>query len=92
MAGLDWKPLDRLTLGADLRWEGPRFEDDLNSRVLGEAVSLDLRADWRITDRASAFLGADNLFDANVEVSETADGTEGFGPPRTLRIGLRLSY
>jgi outer membrane receptor protein involved in Fe transport len=93
VGGADWRPLgDRLTLAADLRWEGPRFEDDLNSRVLGQSLSVDLRADWAVTERLVAWVGADNLFDANVEVSETADGTEGFGPPRTLRAGLRVSY
>lgn len=92
VAGADWRPLDRLTLSADVRWEGQRFEDDLNSRVLASSVTLDLRADWRVTDNASLWAAVDNLGDAQVEVSETADGTEGFGPPRTVRVGLRLTY
>jgi len=92
VAGADWTPRDRLTLSADVRWEGERFEDDLNSRVLGSAVTLDLRAEWRLAGPVSVWAGVDNLADADVEVSETADGTEGFGPPRTFRAGLRLSY
>jgi outer membrane receptor protein involved in Fe transport len=92
VAGIDWRPLDRLTLGADVRWEGRRFEDDLNSRVLGSAATVDLRADWRATPYAALWVAVDNLGDAQVEVSETADGTEGFGPPRTIRAGLRITY
>lgn len=92
VAGVDWRATDRLTLAADLRWEGARFEDDLNSRVLGSSATVDLRADWQATDTAALWAAVDNLGEADVEVSETADRTEGFGPPRTFRVGLRLSY
>ena len=81
-----------LTLAACARYESKRFEDDLNSRVLGAAVTADVRADWRVNGTASLWLAADNLFDAEVEVSETGTGIEGFGPPRTLSAGLRLAY
>src|SRR5690606_6675947 len=91
VAGLDWRATDRLALAADLRWESRRFDDDLNSRVLDAAATVDLRADWALTPSATLWLAADNLFDAEVEVSETGDGVAGFGPPRTLRLGVRLS-
>ncbi|MNF10458.1 hypothetical protein D3C80_2113950 [compost metagenome] len=51
-----------------------------------------MRADWRVNATASLWLFADNLFDAEVEVSETGTGVEGFGPPRTLSVGVRLAY
>ena len=38
------------------------------------------------------YAAVENLFDENVEVSETADGVAGFGPPRTLRAGVSLSW
>jgi outer membrane receptor protein involved in Fe transport len=91
-AGIDWRASDRLTLAARARYESKRFEDDLNSRVLGAAVTMDVRADWRINDTASLWLAADNLFDVEVEVSETGTGVEGFGPPRLVSAGLRLTY
>jgi outer membrane receptor protein involved in Fe transport len=91
-AGIDWRANDRLTMAARARYESKRFEDDLNSRVLNAAVTLDARADWRVNDTASLWLAADNLFDAEVEVSETGTGVEGFSPPRTLSVGLRLTY
>ena len=90
-AGLDWRPVDRLTLAADLRWESRRFDDDLNSRELEAAATVDLRADWALTSSTTVWVAADNLFDAEVEVAETGNGVAGFGPPRTLSLGVRLS-
>ncbi|MDQ3124036.1 MAG: TonB-dependent receptor [Pseudomonadota bacterium] len=90
-AGVDWRATDRLTLAADLRWEGRRFDDDLNSRVLGAAATADVRAEWAVSSTTLIWFAADNLFDADVEVSETAAGVAGFGPPRTFSVGVRLS-
>lgn len=91
VAGADWQATDRLLLAADLRWESDRFEDDLNSRVLESGGTLDLRADWSLNDTAVLWVSASNLFDAEIEVSETGTGVAGYAPPRTLAVGLRLS-
>ncbi len=91
-AGADWAATDRLTLVGRVRYESARFEDDLNSRVLEGATTLDARAEFEVRDGVTAYLAADNLFDEDVQVSETGDGVEGFGPPRTVRVGLSLSW
>jgi len=91
-AGLDWRATDRLTLALAARYESSRFDDDLNSRVLDAAVTLDARGEWALTRTATLWMAADNLFDENVEVSETGTGIAGYGPPRTVSIGLRVSY
>lgn len=91
-AGLDWRATDRLTLALAARYESSRFDDDLNSRVLDAAVTLDGRAEWAFTPNATLWMAADNLFDEDVEVSATGTGVAGYGPPRTLSVGLRLSY
>ncbi|WP_295228114.1 TonB-dependent receptor [uncultured Brevundimonas sp.] len=91
-AGLDWRATDRLTLALAARYESSRFDDDLNSRVLDAAVTLDTRAEWAFTPNATLWMAADNLFDEDVEVSATGTGVAGYGPPRTLSVGLRLSY
>lgn len=91
VAGLDWQASGRLALAADLRWESRRFDDDLNSRVLDAAATVDLRADWALTPSATVWMAADNLFDADVEVAETGAGVAGYGPPRTLILGVRLT-
>jgi outer membrane receptor protein involved in Fe transport len=89
--GLDWRRTGRLTVAADLRWESRRFEDDLNSRALEAAATADLRAEWALSSATRIWFAADNLFDAEVEVSETATGIAGFGPPRTVSLGVRHS-
>ena len=91
-AGLDWRATDRVTLALAARYESSRFDDDLNSRVLDAAVTLDARAEWAFTPNATFWTAADNLFGEDVEVSETGTGVAGYGPPRTLSVGLRLSY
>lgn len=91
-AGAVWRATDHLTLVGRVRFEGDRFEDDLNSRTLDQAVTLDARAEWEVRDGVVAFVAADNLFDDEVEVSETGDGVEGYGPPRVVRAGLSLRW
>ena len=90
-AGLDWQASDRLMVSGALRYESRRFDDDLNSRTLAPATTLDLRADWVITPDMAVWLAAGNLFDADVEVAQTGTGVTGFGPPRSLGVGLRLT-
>ena len=88
---MDWQATPRLALSALLRVEDERFEDDLNSRLLDASAALDLRAEWRL-DAVVLWAGVSNATDAEVEVSETADGTAGFGPPRQWRVGLRRAW
>ncbi|OHB37509.1 MAG: TonB-dependent receptor [Phenylobacterium sp. RIFCSPHIGHO2_01_FULL_70_10] len=89
-AQLGWRASERLNLSAGLRYEGERFEDDLNSRTLSPAATLDLQAAWRTTSGGEFYVAADNLFDAEVEVDEDGDGLETFAAPRTFRVGYRL--
>ncbi len=91
-AGADWRVNDRLTLGVRGRYESWRFEDDLNSRELDAALTIDARADWQVCEGVTLYAAVDNLADVAVEVSETANGIAGFGPPRTLRVGLSLRW
>ncbi|MBL8542328.1 MAG: TonB-dependent receptor [Hyphomonadaceae bacterium] len=89
-AGLDWRLTQAIEASADLLYESARYEDDLNSRTLSAAATLNLRIEHTLGGGASAYAAIDNLFDTAVETAETADGVESFGPPRAVRIGLRL--
>jgi outer membrane receptor protein involved in Fe transport len=91
-AGVEWRATDRLTLSGRARYESARFDDDLNSRVLDAAVTLDARAELQVKDSVRLYVLADNLFDEEVQVSRTADDVAGYGPPRTLRAGLTLNW
>jgi outer membrane receptor protein involved in Fe transport len=91
-AGADWQTTERLTLSARARYESRRFDDDLNSRVLDAALTVDGRAEFALGEGTSLYAAVDNLFDEDVAVSQTGDAITGFGPPRTARIGLSLSW
>jgi len=86
--GLSFQPLAAFGLSADLRYESARWEDDLNSRRLSPGLQLDARATWRFADHAEVYLAAENLFDEELEVGETADGVESFAAPQTIRVGF----
>jgi outer membrane receptor protein involved in Fe transport len=88
-AGFDWRSTDLpLSLSANLRYESGRWEDDLNSRRLSAGATVDARAGWRLNDAMEVYVSGENLFDEKLEVGETADGTESFSAPRTIRIGF----
>jgi outer membrane receptor protein involved in Fe transport len=90
-AGLSAALTDTLTLATDLTWEGKRFEDDLNSRLLDPAYRLDARLDWRVRPLVTAYLAGDNLLDADIQTSRTADGVAGYAAPRIVRVGVRVA-
>ncbi|MES2036143.1 MAG: TonB-dependent receptor, partial [Pseudomonadota bacterium] len=83
-----WTPVAPLSLRATVRYEGDRWDDDLNTRELSAATSLDLRADWRVTPAATLYLAAENVTDAAIETAQTGDGIESYDQPRTVRVGL----
>lgn len=89
-AGVDWRPVEAMTLSASLIYESARFEDDLNTRELGAAAVLDLRAEQRLRNGVSVYAALDNALDAEIETAESGDGIESFGPPRAFRVGLVL--
>lgn len=86
--GVDVRPMSPLRLSADLRYESKRFEDDLNSRILSAGVTVNARATWKVSETLEAYVAADNLFNAKIEVAETADGVESYAAPQTLRVGV----
>jgi len=86
--GVSWRPMDRLSLDADLRFEGKRFEDDLNTLTLGAAFKLDLRAAWRLRDSLSAYVAVDNATDADIATAEATNFVYSYDAPRTFEVGL----
>ena len=73
-----------------LRRVGPQFEDDLNSRSLKGATTLDASGAWPLTHRLQLVLRAENLFDTLVVAGIGSDGAVERATPRTLWIGVRL--
>jgi outer membrane receptor protein involved in Fe transport len=90
--GATWHTLDRLSLEAQLHWEGLRFENDINTLRLGSAFVLDLRATYDLTDRLAAYMAATNVTDARVATAANTDSLLGtvisYGEPRMVWLGL----
>ncbi|HEX8842611.1 MAG TPA: TonB-dependent receptor [Sphingomicrobium sp.] len=73
-----------------LRRVGAQFEDDLNTRTLKGATTLDAYAAWPITHRLQLVARGENLFDTTVEAAINGDGSIERATPRTLWLGLRI--
>jgi hypothetical protein len=39
----------------------------------------------------TVYVAGDNLLDAEIQTSRTADGVAGYAAPRIVRVGLRLA-
>ena len=89
-AGARWQATERLGLSLDTRFESQRFEDDLNTRKLASALSLDARMAWKIGSDSEVYLAADNVSDAKIAVGQTGDGVVSYAAPRLVRIGFSL--
>jgi outer membrane receptor protein involved in Fe transport len=83
-----WKATRTLWLRATVRHEGDRWDDDLNTRRLAAATSLDLRADWWPDEALGFYIAGENVTDAAVETAQTGDGIESYDQPRTVRVGI----
>jgi outer membrane receptor protein involved in Fe transport len=73
-----------------LRRAGAQYEDDLNSRLLKGATTLDASASWPVARRLQIVARVENATDALVMAGIGGDGSVERATPRTLWIGLRL--
>ena len=73
-----------------LRRVGAQFEDDLNSRTLKGATTLDAFASWPLTKRLQLIARGENLTNKLVMAGVGGDGSVERATPRTLWLGLRL--
>ena len=73
-----------------LRRVGAQYEDDLNSRSLKGATTLDASGAWPLTRRLQLVVRAENLFDTLVIAGIGGDGAVERATPRTLWLGVRL--
>ena len=72
------------------RYVSAQYDDDLQTRRLPGALTVDATARLRLTARVELQARAENLFDRQVVSGLAADGTRDLGLPRTLWIGVRL--
>lgn len=86
---LGWAPAGGPAASLTARYVGPQYEDDLETRRLDEAVTVDAVATVPLGQRLTLELRGENLFDALVEAGVSGTGIIDRGTPRTLWIGLR---
>ena len=89
-ASAAWTVGDRAGVELSVRQEGERFDDDLNTRRLKAALTLDGRVTWALSDETRLYLAVDNLANAPVQAAVSGDGVVGLAAPRLVRIGVSL--
>ena len=89
MVAVSW---DRDGKGAQLvlRRIGAQFEDDLNTRTLKGAWTLDAYASWPLANRLQLVARGENVTNALVPAALNGDGSIERATPRTLWLGLTL--
>ena len=73
-----------------LRYIGSQFEDDLNSQRLGDALTVDARLAYDVSEKFQIEAYGENLFDTEVQAAISGSGIVERATPRTLWLGLRL--
>lgn len=88
-ATLGWRPVKGAEFSATLRYTGKQYEDDLQTDVLPDALTVDGVASLPITSSVRLVARAENVFDEKV-VTRNAGGSIDLGTPRTFWIGVRF--
>jgi hypothetical protein len=73
-----------------LRRVGAQFEDDLNTRTLNGATTIDAYASWPLTRRLLLVARGENLANELIMAGIGGDGSIERATPRTLWIGIRM--
>ncbi len=91
-AEIAWTPVARWHFTAQMRHSGRQFEDDQNSRTLAAFTTFDAVAIYEFSERGSAAVRVENVFDAEVETGKSATGLLSIGAPRQIscQLGWRL--
>jgi outer membrane receptor protein involved in Fe transport len=89
-ATLGYAPVNGPEASVTARYVGRQFEDDLQSRRLDDALTLDAAARLPLRAGLSLELRAENIFDVEVESGISGTGIIDRGTPRTLWAGLRF--
>ena len=91
-AGARWRPGPRWQVSVEGRYGASQFDDDLNTRLLDDFISLDARLAFRPVEPVTLFAAVENAFDATIETARSADGLITLGPPRLWTVGLSAAF
>lgn len=88
-ATLGWAPASGPALSATVRYVGKQYEDDLQTDILPDAVTVDGVVSMPVKGGLRLVGRVENLFDEEV-VTRNVGGSMDLGTPRTFWIGLRF--
>lgn len=91
VAALEWSP-GRWLAGAQVRYVGRQFEDDLNTLPLAPFATVDLSLGYEFNEHLTGALRVENVFDTETEVGKTANGLVSIGQPRLMSLTVALSF
>ena len=83
-------PFEGALLAVTGRYVGGQSEDDLGTRRLTQAATMDAVAEVPVGHGVRLILRAENLTDATVQTAISAAGVVTVGQPRTLWAGVRV--
>lgn len=89
-ATLAWRSVQGPELSATMRYVSKQYEDDLQSDVLPDALTVDAVARFPIGHGVTIIARGENLLDETV-VTRNAGGSIDIGTPRTLWLGLMVT-
>lgn len=87
--GIEWTPTAKWAATAQLRYCDRQFEDDQNLRVLAPFTTFDAAVMYQFSERGSAAIRVENLFDTQIETGKSADGLVSIGAPRLFSFQIR---
>ena len=91
VAALEWRP-GRWNIGAQVRYVGQQFEDDLNTLSLTHFATVDLSLAYEFSEHLSGSFKVENAFDTETEVGKTASGLVSIGAPRLISFAVDLKF
>ena len=81
--------MQKLDVNLGVRYEGARYDDDLNTIKLRSATVSDIRVTWDFGKGVQGYVSAENAFDEAVQSSFTSGATT-YAAPRVISVGLTL--
>jgi len=90
--GIVANPDPLITLETYLRYESLRWSDDLNTLPVSSATTVDVQANFHVLPMLDVYAAVENLANAQVGTSRTADKVLSIEAPRLFRAGIRYTY
>ena len=74
------------------RWVSAQFDDDQNTRRLGQYVCFDIMLARKLWKECEVYVGVENLANTEIQSRRDPDGTIGVTSPRSCLGGVRLEF